>query len=305
MTQPHILAATDFLPKSRPAMARTAILARSLGANVTLVHVVPVDPWDPTASGRARAAQERMAELVNDPIWMDVTKPNTLVSTGQPARVILEVAAANTVDLLVLGPHGRRPFPDSLTENFAGTVATRLLAARTCPVLIVRETAHHSYMRVLMALDVSPIASAAIRAAEAMMVEPQADVSVLHAFDTPYMGLVEHGDVGQGMSLHYKSLWNSHATVSIRSLLRRASVDFARYGIQIDDATPARAILSAIDLQEPDLLVMGTRGRGPLRRALLGSVANEVLNEAWCDVFVVPEGSFAQAASPIRSSAVN
>ncbi|MEP7243124.1 MAG: universal stress protein [Gammaproteobacteria bacterium] len=45
-----------------------------------------------------------------------------------------------------------------------------------------------------------------------------------------------------------------------------------------------------IVLQEPDLLVMGTSGRGPWGRALLGSVANEVLNEAWCDVLVVPQG---------------
>jgi hypothetical protein len=50
--------------------------------------------------------------------------------------------------------------------------------------------------------------------------------------------------------------------------------------------------------------VMGTRGQGPLRRVLLGSVANEVLNEAWCDVFVVPEGSFERRglAGPLRSA---
>jgi len=305
MKHPHIMIATDLLPKSRPAIARAAILARALGANVTLMHVVPVEPWEHTASARARTALEQMTQMVNDPIWAGVAQPNTIVSTGSPARVILEVTTANNVDLLVLGPHGRRTFPDSLTESFAGTVATRLLAARTCPVLIVRETALRGYMRVLMALDLSPNASAAIRAAESMMVEPRADMSVLHAFDAPYMGLVEHGDAGQGMSPRYKSLWNSHATVSIRSLLRRASADFARYGIQIDDATPARAILNAIDLQEPDLVVMGTRGRGPLRRALLGSVANEVLNEAWCDVFVVPEGSFEPAASQARSGALN
>lgn len=305
MNHPHIMVATDLLPKSRPAIARAAILARALGAHVTIVHVVPVEPWEHTASAQARSALEQVTEMANDQVWTGVAQPDTIVSTGNPARVILEVATANNVDLLVLGPHGRRTFRDTLTESFAGTVATRLLAARTCPVLIVRETAVRGYMRVLMALDLSQNATSAIRAAESMMVEPSADMSVLHAFDAPYMGLVEHGDVGQGMSPRYKSLWNSHATVSIRSLLRRASADFARYGIQIDDTTPARAILNAIDLQEPDLLVMGTRGRGPLRRALLGSVANEVLNEAWCDVFVVPEGSFAQAAYPARSSAVN
>jgi nucleotide-binding universal stress UspA family protein len=76
------------------------------------------------------------------------------------------------------------------------------------------------------------------------------------------------------------------------ALLRRASSDFTRYGIQIEEDPPARAILEAVNHQEPDLLVMGTSGRGPWRRALLGSVANEVLNRAWCDVLIVPQGSF-------------
>ena len=305
MNHPHFMVATDLLPKSRPALARTAILARALGANVTLMHVVPLEPWDEAAAGRARDALEQITQIAREPIWTGVPQPNTIVSTGSPARVILEAAIANNVDMLVLGPHERRTFREAFTESFAGTVATKLLAARTCPVLIVREAAQRSYMRVLMALDLSSNASAAIRAAESMMIEPRADVSVLHAFDAPYMGLIEHGEIGQGMTTRCKSLWNSHATVSVRSLLRRASSDFARYGIQIDDATPARAILNAIDLQEPELLVMGTRGRGPLRRALLGSVANEVINDAWCDVFVVPEGSFERVTTPVRAGTVN
>jgi len=53
MNHPHIMVTTDLLPKSRPAIARAAILARSLGANVTLVHVVPVGPWDETAAAKA------------------------------------------------------------------------------------------------------------------------------------------------------------------------------------------------------------------------------------------------------------
>jgi nucleotide-binding universal stress UspA family protein len=305
MNHPHIMVATDLLPKSRPALERAAILARALGADVTLVHVVPIEPWEEEAATRSRQALEQITELLQDSIWAGGVQPNTLVSSGSPARVLLEIATANNIDLLILGPHERRSFRETLSESFAGTVATRLLAARTCPVLIVRESARNGYMRVLMALDLTPNASAAIRAAESMMIEPSADVSVLHAFDAPYMGLIEHGDPGQGMSARYKSLWNSHATVSVRSLLRRASSDFARYGIQIDDTTPARAILNAIHLQEPDLLVMGTRGRGPLRRALLGSVANEVLDEAWCDVFVVPEGSFERIAPSARYGALS
>ena len=91
MNHPHFMVATDLLPKSRPALARTAILAGALGANVTLMHVVPLEPWDEAAAGRARDALEQITQIAREPIWTGVPQPNTIVSTGSPARVILEV----------------------------------------------------------------------------------------------------------------------------------------------------------------------------------------------------------------------
>ncbi len=85
----------------------------------------------------------------------------------------------------------------------------------------------------------------------------------------------------------------------MRALLRQASADISRYGIQIEDKPPARAILDAMDQQEPDLLVLGTSARGPWGRALVGSVASEVMSQAWCDVLIVPELA-QQTAIPIE-----
>jgi nucleotide-binding universal stress UspA family protein len=37
-----------------------------------------------------------------------------------------------------------------------------------------------------------------------------------------------------------------------------------------------------------DLLVLGSRGRGPMRRLLLGSTSEHVVRDAGCAVLVVP-----------------
>jgi nucleotide-binding universal stress UspA family protein len=37
-----------------------------------------------------------------------------------------------------------------------------------------------------------------------------------------------------------------------------------------------------------DLLCLGSRGYGPVRRVLLGSVSSELLHEVYCPVVVVP-----------------
>lgn len=50
---------------------------------------------------------------------------------------------------------------------------------------------------------------------------------------------------------------------------------------------PASAIIGYAREQGVDLIVMGTHGRGPVRRAFLGSVADRVLREAPCPVLIV------------------
>jgi nucleotide-binding universal stress UspA family protein len=54
------------------------------------------------------------------------------------------------------------------------------------------------------------------------------------------------------------------------------------------EGTPGEAIIDYATKIGADLIVMGTHGRGGLRPALLGSVAEKVLRGACCPVLVVP-----------------
>jgi len=60
--------------------------------------------------------------------------------------------------------------------------------------------------------------------------------------------------------------------------------------IMIQPGPPAEVLLSALD-DGAVLGVVGSRGRGPLRAALLGSVSNELVEEASCPIVVVPPGA--------------
>jgi len=52
--------------------------------------------------------------------------------------------------------------------------------------------------------------------------------------------------------------------------------------------TEADGLLAAA--RHVDLLVMGSRGRGPLRAAILGSVSHSVSRQAPCPVVILPRG---------------
>jgi universal stress protein E len=289
MNFPTLLVATDLLPKTDAAIARAARLATSLRADCTLLHAFSTDPRDGAVPKRTRDSVVHLSSIAAQEVWPPRQPVNVLSRAGTPATVIIEAATELRADLAVLGPHASRGTSERIASAFGGTVAERILAARTCPVLIAREPPRGAYRRILVALDLSRTAIHAVRAAEALVITPEADVSVLHASDAPYLDTVEYLGAARGMTARGLAAFRARATLGVRALLRQASADFSRYGIQIDDQPPTRAILEAMNHQEPDLIVLGTSGRGPWGRALIGSVASEVMRQAWCDVLIVPE----------------
>jgi nucleotide-binding universal stress UspA family protein len=59
---------------------------------------------------------------------------------------------------------------------------------------------------------------------------------------------------------------------------------------------PADRLADLADEVDADLIVVGSRGRGPMKSALLGSVSTELIGVARCPVLVVPPGASADRA---------
>jgi nucleotide-binding universal stress UspA family protein len=56
---------------------------------------------------------------------------------------------------------------------------------------------------------------------------------------------------------------------------------------EVLEGAPAEAILDVADIRQSDLIVMGSRGLGRLRGALLGSQSQKVVQHAPCPVLIV------------------
>jgi nucleotide-binding universal stress UspA family protein len=63
---------------------------------------------------------------------------------------------------------------------------------------------------------------------------------------------------------------------------------------------PAHAIAGVAAAREADEIIVGTRGFGR-GRALLGSVAHELIHLAWCPVTVIPERAVERAAAEAKA----
>jgi len=283
----RMFCATDLLPKSEQAIERAGLLAQQQGAKLSLLHVVSPASSPRVFEDSLRIAIGRTKSRARQPMWRYGPAPNVIVRAGNPARLILDTVEQQGAELLVLGPHRQRSVLDALQ----GTIAEKVLGARTCPVLMVQRDVRAPYEKVLLALDLSSESAGAARIADVLLRGSDTRTIVMHAWQPPYKGMLRSVGVGMKEILAYSNSSRREVTAQIRQLLLREGVESHRYDIAVVDAHPASAIKQAIKVYQPDLLVMGTRGNGPLRRALLGSVANDVLASVDCDVLVVPRGS--------------
>ncbi len=136
----RVLLGTDLSPTSLLATDRAFDLAQRLGADLLVVSVI--DPsdlrqqagrtggrWDEVRDRRQAAAQE----LVARGRAMGVAV-SFLVWTGDPGESIVSAAEAESVDLVVVGTHGR----GTIGRLLLGSVSDHVVRNAPCPVLVVR-----------------------------------------------------------------------------------------------------------------------------------------------------------------------
>lgn len=135
----RILLATDLSPASEGATRQAIDLARDLGAALLIVSVI-----DPELRGvpggriermdQRRAAREQAAQAVVVRGRQAGIAVNFLVWEGEPGPAIVEAAASEEVDLVVVGSHGR----GRVGRFMLGSVSDHVIRNATAPVLVVR-----------------------------------------------------------------------------------------------------------------------------------------------------------------------
>ena len=140
----RIVHATDFSAASRTAFATAVDLARMSGAELIICHVLaplktPLigghlgpDAYDSVRALTRRNASCRLAALVARARRAGARARSALVE-GLPSEGIGRVARAERADVVVMGTHGHT----WLGRLFLGSVAQRVLATSTVPVLTV------------------------------------------------------------------------------------------------------------------------------------------------------------------------
>jgi nucleotide-binding universal stress UspA family protein len=256
--------------QAEDALALGGVLAKSTGATLVVSYVHQEQPrWtghDRNYQLELRDRIQTIFERAREQLPDDLSVETVTISSTNPSRGLTDVAKSERDALLVLGPTHR----GAIGRVTIGGVAEQVLEAAPCAVAVAPRGFDRSgdgrFRQIGVAFDGSPESTAALGHAGRLAAALSAELQALSV-------------VGKRA-----------AAEEMQRALETASEETGGSPPPLAklDGDPASALSKAA--QDLDLLVTGSRGRGPRGLAVLGSVSAKLMRTAPCPVLVVPRG---------------
>jgi nucleotide-binding universal stress UspA family protein len=201
-----------------------------------------------------------------------------------PAWAIIKKSEAWPADLVVVGSHGM----SDLERLILGSVSQKVVTEVPCSVRVVRPRARGETLCLLVGLDGSPGADAAVQmvaerrwpAGTQVHLVTVADPRMLTAIaapDHPARQWLQAGDDNEWAWLHRMS----------EAAAGRLEAAGLKVSTLVQAGDPKQILVDEAAACNADCIFVGARGHRGLQRLLLGSVATAVAARAGCTVEVV------------------
>jgi nucleotide-binding universal stress UspA family protein len=287
--QPHpVLVGIDGTASGLEAVALGSALAVATASPLLLATVYGFEAtyWPPLET--AEAWLDEAANRVGAGISCTTT---SIVSTNA-AHGLSELATREHAGLIVLGASRE----GALGRVLLGSTVTGVVHGAPCAVAVVphgwRMRGSEEPLVFGVGLTSSPEADDAVALAARLAGAVHAPLRVLTAVHLPPPAHPMFAALGIGYEDFCRGRRRDAEHVARRAV---AGLD-VETEIVIEDGDPAAWLAEAS--RDLDLLVVGSRRYGPLRRALLGGVSSRLVNRAACPVLIVPRGVRPEASEP-------
>ena len=270
-----IIVGVDESPGSSDAIALASSLARIMGSTLMLVNVDP-----------SRAVGDALLERMRNSLG-DETVEVAAIASASPAHALHDLSREEDAGLVVVGStHVGRA-----GRVLPGSTAERLLHGSPCPVAVApkgyAQRSGHELATIGCGYDASLSAAHALETAHRVAAATGARLRVIRAF-TPLAFDTPPDSVLLGGLASYNDVLHERASRELTAAIAKIDAELgAEAEFRIGDAV---RILSEAS-EQLDLLVLGSRGYGPLHAVMVGGVAGRLVRDAACPVIVVPRGA--------------
>ncbi len=275
----RLLVGFDGSDGGRDALELARVLGSPEGASALVVAVMPYGPLpipfvelERSAAAEAKPLFDEARERLEG-----LSVETRGFGGGSPAGVMTDLAEREGVDLVVVGSSHR----GAAGRALLGSVAEGVLHGAPCAAAVAPRgyaAKRHDPVRLIgVGYDGTPESKAALLRARALAKANGAAVRVLTVVAPP---VALPGVVG------YTPIEPPHPDRVIDEGMKALGSEVPAEGQRLD-GPPGNTLAEACE-DGIDLLIVGSRGYGPLTRVLLGSVSTKLINKAPCPVLVVP-----------------
>lgn len=272
----RVVAAVDLSGLRRRVADRARIIAEEHHAKLTLVHAIPplkdvfLSEAEVTAmQALRRDSTQHLAEWLRErtTVPIDIRLP-----VGPPARVV--ASEARHADVVVAGT-------SSLDPASVGPMTRRIARKSRSHLIAVRRQPRVPYRRVLVGVDLS--APSAVAVGFALELAPKADITLVYSLPVRFDAFLGEAGFQDSDLATSRSRRMSDATAALEEF----GAPWAdRFRTLVMEGPPGQSIQEAVRQRSADLVVVATRGASDDSMVLLGTVAEEVLGTALCDVAI-------------------
>lgn len=289
-TRRPVLAGFDGSEASREAVRWAAREASTRRSPLLLVHVLAqpfqhsipmrIPDEDQVMDKLQLAAGRELDSLEETCRDLDPTlEVEKRIPLGDAAQALGELAG--DAELVVLGG----PLVGSRTDRLGATAAEVIGRRADAPIVVVRgEVAAAADAPVVVGVDGSAVSERAVGFAYEFAARHARPLVGVHAWSDSTFNPFEVFDEWETSRDEFRDKAHEVIAESMAGWGQRYPDVQVRYVASAD--RPAHALLAAAE--GANALVVGSHGRGPVRRALLGSVSHAIVNQAGCPVAVLP-----------------
>jgi len=242
-----------------------------------------------------KAAEGYLKKLTANSKYKNRASGKVLI--GKVADTIIDYAARNKTDLIVMATHGRSGI---ISHWFYGSVAEKVVHGTKIPIWLVKAAscdkvsyAHNRKLSVLVPLDGSKVAESVfqhLKELSKQLPKNKLDIVLTRVCEifAPPISYPPPISMSWEEYLKYET---RRCKKICQEYLIHVQDRLNKYGLktrtEVPEGNPAEVLIGYINKNRIDLVIMSTHGRTGISKWAFGSIAEKVLKGAQCPILLI------------------
>ncbi len=264
-----LLLSTDGTIACEGAVREAINLSKTCGSKLLIISVAEIPEFPefietPKMAEKLEADTRRHLESLKERVGKEGVSCEIIVHSGiEPYQHIVDEAAKNNVEMIIMGTRGRTGLP----RLMMGSVTAKVIGHAPCKVLVVPKDARLALEKILVATDGSIYSELASREAISISKHSGGSLVVLSVAKRDENIPAAKGSVDR-----------------VRQIAEKEGIKVEVMTLKGD---PYEIIVKTAEQRDAGLIVVGSHGRTGIEKLLMGSVTERVIGHAGCSVLVV------------------